>query len=103
MTSIIKLPRRASKDTGQQPNACTSCVLVRKTRLPLRAGANGVWSGHEHLRNRLLVVDNGFLPKYSLDPLTESEQYKGGVDKRTAKQKAKSRPADKARRVATHF
>lgn len=63
---------------------------------------NGLWAS-EGRRNRLLKTADQQKLKYSLDPFSEEEQYRGGCDDRSARRKASAKPSNKARRAPTYL
>lgn len=56
---------------------------------------NGLWV-NEQLTNRLLETADYDRLKYALDPFTESKQYSGQRDTRSAQRKATPKPSHKA-------
>ena len=63
---------------------------------------NGLWAS-EGRRNRLLETADQQKLKYTLDPFSEEQQYRGGCDDRSARRKASAKPSNKARRAPTYL
>ena len=62
----------------------------------------GVWAG-QRLRNRVLETHKGQKLRYAVDPLSESQQYQGTRDDRSARRKASARPSGKSHRAPTYM